>query len=222
MDKAAAIGHLATVKWLHSNRSEGCRTKAMDMAACNSHTYVILWFHRHRSEGCSINAMDDAATAGNLVMIKWLHANRSEGCSARAVVLAACIGRLDITQYLNEQVGKSCTTTVLTNAAIHGHLPILRWGWQWEDAWAVYSMDTLRDVVINGHRDVAKFLVLERGVYNNNEEVFEAVAKIGHFAVLEWLVQNHVDTSVYRIGSIYITAPLNYDDLLLKSNRSLR
>ena len=49
MNNAAAYGHLDVVRWLHSNRSEGCTFDAMNYAASNGHLVVIQWLHSNRS-----------------------------------------------------------------------------------------------------------------------------------------------------------------------------
>ncbi len=43
----AKNGHLAVVKWLHENRTEGCTTDAMDDAASNGHLTVVKWLHEN-------------------------------------------------------------------------------------------------------------------------------------------------------------------------------
>ena len=61
MDWAATCGHLEVIKWLHTNRSEGCNFYAMNWAAYNGHLEVIKWLHTNRSEGCTTDAIKYAA-----------------------------------------------------------------------------------------------------------------------------------------------------------------
>lgn len=42
MDEAAKNGHIDVVKFLHSNRQEGCTGGAMDMASRNGHLEVRM------------------------------------------------------------------------------------------------------------------------------------------------------------------------------------
>ena len=52
MNWASENGHLEVVKWLHSNRTEGCTRRAMDMASENGHLEIVKWLHFNRTEGC--------------------------------------------------------------------------------------------------------------------------------------------------------------------------
>ncbi|KAF0682801.1 Aste57867_25100 [Aphanomyces stellatus] len=64
MDGAAANGHLATVQFLHTHRTEGCSDVAMRMAAANGHLDTALFLAHHRDEGCVVDALNDAVAAG--------------------------------------------------------------------------------------------------------------------------------------------------------------
>jgi ankyrin repeat protein len=75
MDYAAGNGHLEVVKWLHTNRTEGCTKNAMDWAARNGHLEVVKWLHTNKTEGYTKNAMDWAARNGHLEVVKWLNQN---------------------------------------------------------------------------------------------------------------------------------------------------
>lgn len=111
MDSAAFAGHLAVVKWLHRNRSEGCTAHAMDSAAACGHLDIVKWLHRNRSEGCTTAAMDTAAAGGHLRVLQWLDANRKEGCSSVAMNFAVFNGHLRIVQWLNEHRSEGCPTS---------------------------------------------------------------------------------------------------------------
>ena len=63
---------------------------AMDNAASRGHLEVIKWLHSNRLEGCTTDAMDEAASRGNLEVVKWLHFNRTEGCTTMAMDKAIC------------------------------------------------------------------------------------------------------------------------------------
>lgn len=73
MDGAAEGGHLEIVKWLHSNRSEGCTKKAMDGAAREGLLDIMKWLHANRSEGCNPKAVYGALKHGHLEVLDWLH-----------------------------------------------------------------------------------------------------------------------------------------------------
>ena len=45
MNSAANDGHLEVIKWLHTNRAEGCTVYAMDYAIKNGHLYITNWLN---------------------------------------------------------------------------------------------------------------------------------------------------------------------------------
>jgi len=121
MAAAAAAGHLAVVKWLHANRSEGCTAAAMDGAAAKGKLDVVEWLHSNRSEGCTSAAMDDVAgrvfhepdcrgvlisccvdkrpdafVENQITMLEWLKTNRTEGCTSEALCRASRTGNLRV------------------------------------------------------------------------------------------------------------------------------
>lgn len=73
---AARNGHLQVVQWLHSNRQEGCTTRAVDDAAKNGFLDVVKWLLENRSEGYST---DLVAASGRLHVVKWLHNKQKRG-----------------------------------------------------------------------------------------------------------------------------------------------
>ena len=75
---------------------------AMDGACYNGHLEVVKWLHSNRTEGCTTAAMDDAARMGHLHIIKWLRENRTEGCTTDALEFAARANHVDVMQYLCE------------------------------------------------------------------------------------------------------------------------
>lgn len=93
MDEAAGNGHLDIVKWLNSNRKEGCSIRAMNHAALNGHLDVVKWLHETHVGNCTNSAMDNAAKNGHLEIVKFLHHNRKEGC--RCVSVGGVAGSLD-------------------------------------------------------------------------------------------------------------------------------
>ncbi|QBZ81648.1 ankyrin repeat domain containing protein [Pandoravirus celtis] len=126
IDRAAAGGHLAAVKWLSNIPGLKATTVAMDWAAAGGHTDVVAWLHENRTEGCTKGAMDMAAASGHLSTVVWLHENRREGCTATAMDAAAAGGHLDIVRFLHERRSEGCTTDAIDCAAIGGHLAVVR------------------------------------------------------------------------------------------------
>ncbi|RLN88536.1 hypothetical protein BBJ28_00018182 [Nothophytophthora sp. Chile5] len=75
MGGAAANGHLEVVQWLHTNRFEGCTTRAMDDAAAGGHLNVLQWLYGNRVEGYSDGVLDRALAGGHLRVVHWLLVN---------------------------------------------------------------------------------------------------------------------------------------------------
>ncbi|KAG3134243.1 hypothetical protein JG687_00019045 [Phytophthora cactorum] len=101
MDKAAAQGQLVVMKWIRTNRYDGCSKNAMDDVARNGHLEALKWLHTNTTAGCTTRAMNDAAYKGQLEVCKWLHANRSEGCTVDAVRYAIGNGHLRVAFWLS-------------------------------------------------------------------------------------------------------------------------
>ncbi|GMF22471.1 unnamed protein product [Phytophthora lilii] len=76
MDEAARTGDLEMIKWLHYNRSEGCKDQAADAGDVG----VVMWLFAHRDEGCTTEAMDMAACGSNLDVLLLLHSQSNTGC----------------------------------------------------------------------------------------------------------------------------------------------
>lgn len=150
MSAAAGGGHLAVVKWLHENRSEGCTAAAMNNAAgqachepgckrnvsccddkrpdsfVDNQIAMLKWLKSNRSEGCTSLAMHMTAYRGNLVVLRWLPENTSVRPLPRTMDNAADGGRLDIVKWLHK-VGAGCTADAMNNAASNGHLDVVKW-----------------------------------------------------------------------------------------------
>ncbi|TYZ61578.1 hypothetical protein PybrP1_000775 [[Pythium] brassicae (nom. inval.)] len=100
MDVAARRGHLAVVKFLNENRSEGCLERALDDAAMNGHLEVVRYLHEHSDGGCTTKAMDYAAARNHFEVLEFLHAHRAEGCTEKAFNDAALLGHARIVAFL--------------------------------------------------------------------------------------------------------------------------
>lgn len=125
MDDAAAGGHLKTVQWLHTHRSDGCATDAMNRAANNRHLKVVKWLHAHRSEGCTAAAMN---YTDSLSVLKWLHENRTEGCTRYATADAVLAGNFVKLLFLQEHHKLSEFSTMSAVVALkHSHFEIYQW-----------------------------------------------------------------------------------------------
>lgn len=126
MDAAAASGKLATVQFLHENRTEGCTTDALDSAAAHGHLEVVRFLHTERTEGCTTRAMDNAAKSGHLDVVQFLHEHRTEGCTMQAMDSAASSGHLGVVEYLHANRTEGCSTRAMDGAADNGFTHVLR------------------------------------------------------------------------------------------------
>jgi ankyrin repeat protein len=206
MDGAAGAGHLAVVKWLHTNRSEGCTTAAMDEAAANGHWDVVKWLHFNRFEGCTSAAMDAVAgrvyhEAGcrgtcfsccadkrpesfveeQITMLEWLKTNRTEGCTAEAVYKASRSGNLRVLQWLR-------ANTMVSPSSAHpeptedGYPPI-----------RTLDVDPMEVAASDGRLDIVKWLhgtYRECGTDVAVSRAMSTAALYGRLEVVKWLCSN--------------------------------
>ncbi|KDO21819.1 hypothetical protein SPRG_12636 [Saprolegnia parasitica CBS 223.65] len=93
MTLAASAGNLDVVAYLHEHHPHvGCTTDAMDQAADHGHLPVVQYLHTHRCEGASLFAIDGAVASGHLDVVRFLCDARSEGFSQRALPVARLYG----------------------------------------------------------------------------------------------------------------------------------
>ncbi|KAJ3112486.1 hypothetical protein HDU96_004503 [Phlyctochytrium bullatum] len=71
-DEAAAAGHLAIVKFLHFNCTEGCTSWAMTKPAISGFLDVLPFLHTNGTEGCRESALMDAAVNGHFDIVSFL------------------------------------------------------------------------------------------------------------------------------------------------------
>lgn len=68
-----AVASLEMVVWLHEYRSEaGCTTDAMDRAAKRGDLATVRFLHANRSEGCTVRAVVSAYANGFMEVVAWL------------------------------------------------------------------------------------------------------------------------------------------------------
>ncbi|KAG1693003.1 hypothetical protein DVH05_024039 [Phytophthora capsici] len=62
------------LKWLHENLHGGwlCSTRAIDKAAGLGRLDLVVWLHENRTEGYTTHAIELAAKNGHLDVVKWL------------------------------------------------------------------------------------------------------------------------------------------------------
>ncbi|KAL2914093.1 hypothetical protein HK105_206351 [Polyrhizophydium stewartii] len=126
MDEAAGNGHIDCVKWLHANRTEGCKTRAMDGAAFEGRLDVVKFLHTNRTEGCTTIAMDYAAKNGHLAVVEFLHSNRTEGCTKIAMQQAALFGHADVVEFLHKNRSEGNVAEAVEIAVEWNYLAVIQ------------------------------------------------------------------------------------------------
>lgn len=126
MDDAAANGKMGAVQWLHTNRPEGCTTKAMDEAAANGQLEVLKWLHANRSEGYTDSAILNGASKDHAETVKWLVTQAPE-IAEIAMTHAVVNGNLDLVTWLHTEAKARCTVAAMICAASRGRLEILKY-----------------------------------------------------------------------------------------------
>ncbi|TMW61215.1 hypothetical protein Poli38472_013678 [Pythium oligandrum] len=215
MDRAAEMGCLEAVQYLHSNRTEGCTTRAMDTAACGGHLDVVRFLHENRSEGCTKRAMDGAAEKGLLDVLEYLHENRSEGCTSRAVRNAVMNGHIEVVKFLLDCCDVSCPSDVIECAARLVN---------WDMLELLLELDlpddlssVMRHVAASGHLGILKRLSHLTGIFPSSC-ICKAAAEYGHWYVVKYLLRscrpNDRDADLY---STLLDAASLYGDLDMAS-----
>lgn len=189
MDKAAALGDLRMVRYLHKQRAAGCTHAALDLAAKRGSLDVVRYLHEHGLVPWgSLYAMDAAAVNGHLDVVGYLHEHRSEGCSTAAMDGAAMRGHLAIVRFLHEHASAGCTTDAIDSAAEHGHHEVVRFLHAHRtEGCTTKAMDAAAP---NGHLDVVRFLHEHRCEGYSLAHALNGAAAGGYVEVLKFLLAN--------------------------------
>jgi len=124
-DIAAAKGNLSALEFLFNHRSEGCTTQAMDKAAGIGHLQVVRYLHSKGAK-CTASALDGAASNGHLAVVEYLHSIKAES-SERAAESAAKNGHVSVLQFLNQHRSEGCVDpTLMDEAASKGDLETVK------------------------------------------------------------------------------------------------
>ncbi|EQC33906.1 hypothetical protein SDRG_08586 [Saprolegnia diclina VS20] len=186
MDKAAANGHLAIVRLLHSQRHEGCTLKAMTAAAINGHLEVVRFLDAHRNEGCTTRAMDEAAANGHLEVVQFLHFNRTEGCTYKALDGAITKGHLDVVRFLLEYRSEGASRNILNQAAGNGHLHVVQYLHDLGSfGCTVAAVDS---AIAGGHLDVVQYLFAHRREGCSRDDAVAKALQNGHLQMATYLL----------------------------------
>ncbi|EFA77114.1 hypothetical protein PPL_09867 [Heterostelium album PN500] len=115
--RAAEIGSLETIEFLHQQQSNNHQftTSVMDAAAGHGHLDIVKFLHYNRTEGCSKKAFNSAATYGKLEIFDFLHKNRTEGCSPGLSEVVAKNGYYHMVKYIHNNRTDACTDNCACN-----------------------------------------------------------------------------------------------------------
>lgn len=123
--EAALTGHLAAVRWLHTEGQYNPVTTAQvcEFAAEGDQLEILQYLHEEAHFDLGEDACDAAAEMGHLQVLQWLH---EHGCpwSTYTLVCAATTGQLDTLRYAMEH-GCPANSSVWERAAAHSQLHIL-------------------------------------------------------------------------------------------------
>lgn len=189
-EAAARGGHLHVLQWLHEQNAP-CPATVMDEAAHRGHLEVVQWLFKHRIEGCTHRATMMAALYGRLSMVQWLFEHNLGSIDTHVMSKAIHSGNLELVQFLHSQV-KTCRWwrgSEMQVAASHGYLSIVEWLY-FNDLGGYVDLNL---VASNGHTHVAQFLALHCNLRFTAKHALSA-ARFGHFALLEWLLQQDAPT----------------------------
>ena len=219
---AASMGHLSTLQWMHSDplRESDLGVETLCKAAEGGHLEVLEWIHSHGcgpkvpEAGCKVACA--AAKAGQLKVLQWIYDDLEmkylqewktpghDACES-----AAEHGQLDALRWL---AGRKCHgeffSAYLEHAARGGSLPVVIFTWEtcvrdpdggphsWDrDSWrAVYEV-----AAEGGHLEVFQFLAV-KGLHLEMvaPTVFEAAARSGNLALVQWMHSEFLDLRPMR------------------------
>lgn len=219
---AASMGHLSTLQWMHSDplRESDLGVETLCKAAEGGHLEVLEWIHSHGcgpkvpEAGCKVACA--AAKAGQLKVLQWIYDDLEmkylqewktpghDACES-----AAEHGQLDALRWL---AGRKCHgeffSAYLEHAARGGSLPVVIFTWEtcvrdpdggphsWDrDSWrAVYEV-----AAEGGHMEVFQFLAV-KGLHLEMvaPTVFEAAARSGNLALVQWMHSEFLDLRPMR------------------------
>jgi len=161
---------------------------AIDLACLNGHFDVIKWLDTNRDDGCSKNALYNACKNGHLEIVKWLIDNKKLiFINKRGIDFAAYNGHLDIIKYLYKKNLTCCTTKAMDNAAKNGHLNCLKFLHKYLNSG--FTSNAIDNASNNGHIDVVKWLYKSSNeCFARN--AMDLSAKNGHINIVIWLHNN--------------------------------
>ncbi|RHY29163.1 hypothetical protein DYB32_005374, partial [Aphanomyces invadans] len=190
LDDAAKAGHVAIVRFLLVNRTEGGSAYLPDDVAAAGHLGVLHMLH-DAGMRCTSDAMDRAAGHGHFDLVVCLH--ELDGCSSRAMDLAAENGFMNVVEFLHNTRHEGCTTYAMDRAAKNGFLDVVRFLHTSRDEGC--TTNAVDWAARNNQVEVVLFLCTHRHEGFTHRAVVDAQT-MGHAAVTSILMQHsHLNTT---------------------------
>ncbi|EFA75784.1 hypothetical protein PPL_10839 [Heterostelium album PN500] len=127
MDAVAGHGDLEFLKQLH-NKHMNCTAKAMHRAAENGHIEVVRFLHENRTEGCRVYTMEKVVANVDFDVFKYLFENRKElDIPAKTMDYFAKYKDSSALQWLKDNSTLQCSHEAYLNAIDKANLPIIKW-----------------------------------------------------------------------------------------------
>ncbi|KAF0688399.1 Aste57867_19976 [Aphanomyces stellatus] len=138
------------------------------------------------------NLLDIAATMNDLPTLEFLHAQGHPGCTPAAMDAAAKHGNLPMVIFLHRRCQVGCTTLALVDAIVQGHVAVVQYLRECHlanfDLWP-WGFSFVDRAASAGHLDMSIYLKDVENIEYTMEARL-AAARNGHFAVVQWLLQN--------------------------------
>ncbi|GLD92556.1 hypothetical protein PINS_up001115 [Pythium insidiosum] len=191
-DRAAELGDLEMVQWIHAQRApHAFSAHAMDGAAAGGFLDVVRFLHEHRTEGCTAQAINGALLGRHDDVVAFL---RSIGAPEEPTLMffirASGSGRVDLlereTVFLSSR-NTSWLNPALLAAARLGQLPVVQWLVLCRRM--VCSPFALGPAAANGHLHLLQW-VHAHDCGNWTLDVMDQAAERGQLAVVQWLHAN--------------------------------
>ncbi|KAJ0396519.1 hypothetical protein P43SY_003730 [Pythium insidiosum] len=191
-DRAAELGDLEMVQWVHAQRApHAFSAHAMDGAAAGGFLDVVRFLHEHRTEGCTAQAINGALLGRHDAVVEFLRGiGAPEEPTLMLFIRASEQGRVDLLEREAAHLASrnaSWLNPALVAAARHGHLPVVQWLVLCRRM--ACSPFALSPAAANGHLHVLQW-VHAHDCGNWTLDVMDQAAERGQLAVVQWLHAN--------------------------------
>jgi len=218
---AAANGHLAVLKWLHTCKKLRLTKAVTALALENGHLPVVQWLHsqltplfpkRLRNSRCChkhtrqvpksqvtftfrTGALEGAIQRGHLSVLEWCENQgflTGRRFSSCAMANAAAGGHLDVVEWLASTGKFPRTPHTVDNSASGGHLKVLEWLHKTFIHLPPATTEAMDKAALHGHLKVVEWLHRNRSE-GCTRRAMDGAAQNGHLEVVEWLHENRIE-----------------------------